>query len=429
LKNLKSFVIIGLLMLAVYCGKEERPDKPNIVFIMADDLGYEGLSSNGSLSYNTPNLDKLAADGMRFTHCYSQPVCTPSRVQIMTGRYNFRNYKQFGFLDLKEKTFGHYLQDAGYVTGIAGKWQLGNGIEAPFMEGFDEYCVWQIYNNIAGKDVRGSRYADPKLYKNGQLIDGNDGLYGPDLCAEFVLDFIEKNQSRPFFIYYPMILTHDPFVPTPNSDEWEEDPFQRDTSFFRDMVVYSDSIVGLIRHKLKDLGLEDNTYLFFTGDNGTSRSIFTHTDRGIVRGGKSLTHEYGIHVPMIVYAPDRISAGQVSRALVDFTDFLPTLTSIAGIDLSKKPILDGYNLLPILHGEVDETRDFIYGYYWKRGRNPLDIKEYVRTHEYKYYRKGKLYNPEIDPEENNPLSGEDYEQIIEKMKDYMNSVRLSDMKE
>lgn len=428
MKHILTILIFVLLMLNTSCNNPERSDSPNIVFIMADDLGYEGLSSNGSLSYNTPNLDQLAADGMRFTHCYSQPVCTPTRVQIMTGRYNFRNYKQFGFLDLKEKTFGHYLQEAGYVTSIAGKWQLGNGIEAPFMEGFDEYCVWQIYNNVAGKDVRGSRYADPKLYKNGKLIDGNKGLYGPDLCAEFVMEFIEKNQSRPFFVYYPMILTHDPFVPTPNSDEWEEDPFKRDTSFFRDMVVYTDSIVGLIRNQIKDLGLENNTYLFFTGDNGTSRSIYTHTDRGVVRGGKSLTHEYGIHVPFIAYAPDRIYAGQVSNALIDFTDILPTLTSIADIDLPKKPILDGYSLLPLLHGETEVVREFIYGYYWTRGRDPLNVKEYVRDYSYKYYRSGELYDPELDPEEKNPLQGPEYEQVIERMKENMNSVRLPDMK-
>ncbi|MCK5821390.1 MAG: sulfatase-like hydrolase/transferase [Bacteroidales bacterium] len=428
IKILQAIMLVAVLLLACSCTEKESADKPNIVFIMADDLGYEGLSSNGSLSYSTPNLDQLAEDGMRLTHCYSQPVCTPSRVQIMTGRYNFRNYKQFGFLDLKEKTFGHYLQDAGYITGIAGKWQLGNGIEAPFMEGFDEYCVWQVYNNVAGKDVRGSRYADPKLYMNGKLIDGNKGLYGPDLCAEFVIDFIEKNQSRPFFVYYPMILTHDPFVPTPNSDEWEEDPFKRDTSFFTDMVSYTDSIVGLIRNKIKDLGLEGNTYLFFTGDNGTSRSIYTQTDKGVVRGGKSLTHEYGIHVPFIAYAPDRISSGQVSNALVDFTDILPTFLSIAGIDRPKKKVLDGYSLLSLLHGDVDMVREFIYGYYWKRGRDPLNVKEYVRDYSYKYYRSGKLYDPELDPEERNELLGPEYEPVMEKMKEMMNSVRLPDMK-
>jgi len=225
-----------------------------------------------------------------------------------------------------------------------------------------------------------------------------------------------------------MILTHDPFVPTPNSEEWEEDPFKRDTSFFRDMVVYTDSIVGLIRNQIKELGLEDNTYLFFTGDNGTSRSIYTHTDRGLVRGGKSLTHEYGIHVPMIAYAPGRISKGQVSDAMIDFTDILPTLTDIACIDLPERPILDGYSLLPIFHGELGSVRDFIYGYYWTRGRDPLNVKEYVRNHKFKYYRSGKLYDPELDPEERNPLQGSEYEFVIEELKRNMNSVRLPDMK-
>mgnify|MGYP006413551601 FL=1 len=192
-----SLFSVAILFLSA-CSDLERSGPPNIVFIMADDLGYEGLSCNGSLSYSTPNLDKLAIDGMRFTHCYSQPVCTPTRVQIMTGRYNFRNYKQFGFLDLKEKTFGHYLHEAGYTNCIAGKWQLGNGIEAPFLEGFDEYCLWQIYNNVAGEDMRGSRYADPKLYRNGEVINNTAGKFGPDLCTEFVLvswRLINRNPS------------------------------------------------------------------------------------------------------------------------------------------------------------------------------------------------------------------------------------------
>ncbi len=429
MKRLQSLFIVTGLFLSVSCTPKDkvetmdRADRPNIVFIMADDLGYEGLSINGSLSYQTPNLDELAADGMRFTHCYSQPVCTPTRVQIMTGRYNFRNYLQFGFLDLKEKTFGHFMQEAGYKTSIAGKWQLGNGIEAPFMEGFDEYCVWQIYNNVAGKDVRGSRYADPKIYKNGQVIDGAEGKYGPDYCADFVMEFIEKNSANPFFVYYPMILTHDPFVPTPNSEEWEEDPFQRDTSFFRDMVVYTDSIVGLIRNHIRNLGLEDNTYLFFTGDNGTSRSIYTNTDRGVVRGGKSLTHEYGIHVPMIAFAPGRIKSGQVSHALLDFTDVLPSFLDLAGIPIPDKPVLDGTSILPVLLGKSDKIRNYIYGYYWTRGRNPLSVKEYVRSHEYKYYRTGELFDPELDPEERNPLSGIDYKKIVSQMEGYLNEVR------
>ncbi|MCD6347661.1 MAG: sulfatase-like hydrolase/transferase [Bacteroidales bacterium] len=405
------------------CSDKDHPDHKNIVFIMADDLGFEGLSCDGSLSYYTPNLDQLARDGMRFTHCYSQPLCTPTRVQIMTGRYNFRNYKQFGFLDLKEKTFAHYLHEAGYTNCIAGKWQLGNGIEAPYLEGFDEYCLWQIYNNIAGKDVRGSRYADPKLYKNGELIPATKGLYAPDLCTEFVLNFMEKNQSKPFFVYYPMVLTHDPFVPTPDSDDWDVDPFRRDTSYFRDMVEYADGLVAIIRKKIADLGLTDNTYLFFTGDNGTSRAIYTNTTNGVVHGGKSLTHEYGIHVPLIAYAPGIIEPDVVSSSLVDFTDILPTLCEIAGLDLPQKPVRDGYSILPILKGEASSGRKYIYGYYWKRGRNPLGVKEYVRTADYKYYRSGELYDPINDPEEKHPIETKGKEELVNRLQGYLKEVR------
>ncbi|MBT3242065.1 MAG: sulfatase-like hydrolase/transferase [Bacteroidetes bacterium] len=417
-----SLFSVAILFLSA-CSDLERSGPPNIVFIMADDLGYEGLSCNGSLSYSTPNLDKLAIDGMRFTHCYSQPVCTPTRVQIMTGRYNFRNYKQFGFLDLKEKTFGHYLHEAGYTNCIAGKWQLGNGIEAPFLEGFDEYCLWQIYNNVAGEDMRGSRYADPKLYRNGEVINNTAGKFGPDLCTEFVLDFMEANQSEPFFVYYPMILTHDPFIPTPDTEDWDIDPFAKDTSYFRNMLEYTDKLVATIRNKIEELGLTNDTYLFFTGDNGTSRAIYTHTDIGIVRGGKSLTHEYGIHVPFIAYSPGEIAAGSVSSTLVDFTDILPTFCDIAGIEIPKKRVLDGSSILPVLNGESSSGREYIYGYYWTRGRDPLNVKEYVRTADYKYYRSGELFDPVRDPEELNPILTDDKGELLDLLEGYLNEVR------
>ena len=255
MKIIVRILIFGLVGLIMACSSVDREGPPNIVYMMADDLGYEALSCNGGLSCQTPYLDRLAADGMRFTHCYSQPVCTPTRVQIMTGRYNFRNYTQFGFLELNEKTFAHYLKEAGYATCIVGKWQLGNGIEAPHLEGFDEYCLWQIYNHIAGQDKRGGRYADPKLYQNGKVLDSNEGLYGPDIINDYALSFMRRNRNQPFLLYYPMILTHDPFVPTPDSPEWEEDRSQKDTSYFRDMVIYTDRLVQNIREEIEKLGL------------------------------------------------------------------------------------------------------------------------------------------------------------------------------
>jgi len=222
-KRIITGTLLGMVSMAV-SGQDKRP---NIVLIMADDMGYECLSCNGSLSYQTPNLDRLAEQGIRFTHCISQPLSTPSRVKMMTGKYNYRNYEYFEYLNPNQKTFGNYLKEAGYSTCISGKWQL-NGIsqdlpgnqdaERARHFGFDEYCLWQLNY----PRVKGERYANPLIVRNGETLKGLEQSYGPDIFSDFVCDFIDENSERPFFVYYPMVLVHDPFVPTPDSPEWAD---------------------------------------------------------------------------------------------------------------------------------------------------------------------------------------------------------------
>lgn len=186
---------LSLILPSFSFPKQTRKRKPNIILIMADDLGYEGLSCNGSLSYKTPHLDKLARTGVRFTHCYSQPLCTPSRVQIMTGQYNFRNYTEFGALHPKEITFGHILQKAGYATCVVGKWQLAarnKGIGTyPDKAGFDEHCLWQV-------DKLGSRYRSPLIQENSKIRDDLKGKYGPDVFLDYIQGFMERKKKGPF---------------------------------------------------------------------------------------------------------------------------------------------------------------------------------------------------------------------------------------
>ena len=192
--------------------------KPNVLLIMVDDMGAECLSCYGGREYATPNLDALAASGAKFTHCYSTPLCTPSRVQIMTGKYNFRNYVQFGYLPPKETNFAHLFRAAGYRTCVAGKWQLSGERGEPREKsnpadwGFDEYCLWQL-------DDRQSRYWDPLLEQDGKILRPGKDAYGPDLISDYLIDFVGRNKDRPFFAYYPMILTHGPFEPTPASSD------------------------------------------------------------------------------------------------------------------------------------------------------------------------------------------------------------------
>jgi len=300
--------------------------KTNIILIMADDLGYECLKCNGSQSYKTPILDEMARTGVRFQHCHSQPLCTPSRVQIMTGQYNSRNYLEFGVLDPKQTTFAHILKKQGYKTCVAGKWQLwreGKGT-LPQQAGFDEHCLWQV------KD-RGTRYANPTIQQNGVLKKNIEGQYGPDISCRFILDYIERNQRNPFFVYFPMALTHAPFEPTPDSPEWKTSKGKKNNKHFADMVAYMDKIVGKILHKLDNLGLREQTLVLFTGDNGTPRTIASKVGDQTIQGGKGLTIDTGTHVPLIASWKGTALKGTVCDDLIDFTDILPTLLDAAKI--------------------------------------------------------------------------------------------------
>ena len=191
---------------------QQRESRPNIIMIMADDLGYETLGCNGGTSYQTPNLDELARTGARFTNCYANPLCTPTRVTLMTGRYNHRNYTEFGFLPPEEPTFGDMMQDAGYKTAMVGKWQLGD--YTPIELGFDEYLL-KVNSNHDG-------YADPVIYSSDSPEpDTLFGQYGPDIFWEYISNYLDENRDNEFFLYYPMFLTHFYFSPTPESPEWE----------------------------------------------------------------------------------------------------------------------------------------------------------------------------------------------------------------
>src|SRR5690606_9551951 len=306
-----------------------------IVLIMADDLGVECLSTYGCLDYKTPHLDALAASGAKFTHAYSQPLCTPTRVQIMTGKYNFRNYPEFGYLNPDEITFGDLLRDAGYKTSIVGKWQLSGPLKSatnpssPVDWGFDDYCLWQLNNLAPGKDGRGSRYWNPFLECNGEKLSPGNDVYGPDVTAQHLMDFIEKNRNESFFAYYPMILTHGPYDSTPDSDSRGKNQVR----YFKDMVEYMDKIVGRIVAKLDELKLRDNTIVIFTGDNGTGKEVRTNTKNGVIAGGKGTTTDAGTHVAFIVSWPGKIEPGTVTNRLVDFTDVLPSLLAATGTEL------------------------------------------------------------------------------------------------
>lgn len=404
----------------VFVSADEDDPRPNIVLIMADDMGYECLSCNGSESYTTPNLDRLAAGGMRFENCHSQPICTPTRVQIMTGQYNQRNYIRFGVLDPGQTTFGHLMQNNGYKTCIVGKWQLEGGFKAPNQFGFDEYCLWQLTR-------RPGRYPNPGLEINGKTFDYTSGEYGPDIVSDFVCDFIERrHKDGPFFAYYPMILPHWPFEPTPDGDDW--DPKAKgvlngvgNPKYFKGMVEYTDKVVGKIVSKLDDLGIRDNTLVIFTGDNGTATQVTTRWQGRAVKGGKGGTTNFGTHVPMIASWPGKIAAGKVNPHLVDFTDVLPTLVEASGNRLPPSVKVDGRSFLRSLTSDpFYEPREWIYCWYARNGGK--GGKEFAHNGHYKLYRDGRLFNLHNDDLEKTNLAGKKERAVPAKTVEMLQSV-------
>jgi arylsulfatase A len=376
----------------------QKPARPNVIVIMADDMGYECVGANGGTSYKTPFLDKLAAGGMRFQHCYVQPLCTPTRVQLMTGLYNQRNYIRFGLLDPKAVTFAQLFKRAGYATCIVGKWQLAGGFEAPQHFGFDEYCLWQL-------TIRKSRYANPVIERNGKVIEYTKGEYGPDIVSDYLCDFLERNRDRPFLAYYPMMLPHGPFVPTPDSKDYNpkatDEATGNNKKYFADMVAYTDKMVGKVIAKLDALGLREKTLVVFLCDNGTGKGLVSRLGNQDIIGDKGSTTNAGTHVPLIASWPGKIAAGKVSNDLVDSTDFFPTILEAIGQDIPKDLALDGRSFFPQLLGQPGQPRAWSYSWYARDG-GPTGT-ESARTQRYKLYADGRFLNLKADPLEKNPL--------------------------
>jgi len=373
-------------------------ERPNIILIMADDFGYECVGANGGESYATPHLDRLAAGGVRFEHCHSYPLCTPTRVALMTGKQNVRNYLNFGTLPRSERTFAHLLKEAGYATGICGKWQLGKEDDSPQHFGFDESLLWQ-------QTRRPPRFANPGLERQGVMEDYRDGEYGPTLINDFALDFVTRHRDGPFFLYYPMILTHDPFQPTPDSPDWDPDAVgeraNRDVKHFGEMTAYMDKMIGRLDAQLDELGIRENTLLLFLGDNGTHSSVTSRFQGSDYEGGKGTTTARGTHVPFIASWPAVTGKGHLCQDLVGVVDFLPTLCEAVGI--SVPPGTDGISFLPMIRGGAGTWRDSLYIWYSPRQKNDPTVKEYAFDLRHKLYRDGRFYDLQADPFEKAPL--------------------------
>ncbi|MBX2815055.1 MAG: sulfatase-like hydrolase/transferase [Saprospiraceae bacterium] len=399
-----------LMVLLMGC-KGDVQTSPNVIVIMADDLGYETIAANGGSSYATPAIDEMARQGVRFEHCYSQPLCTPSRVKIMTGIYNVRNYVRFGILDTNQTTFGHLFRDAGYSTCIIGKWQLGKATNSPEQAGFDEHCLWQVTEGRIDSVGRDTRFSRPVLQTNGRLeAFGGEQDFGPSIVRDFGIDFMERAVAadQPFLLYYPMILTHCPFSPTPDSPEWLTDDttvldYKGHAHYFEDMMSYTDRIVGSINDKLEELGIADNTLVLFTGDNGTDVPVVSLHEGREVAGAKGTSTDAGTRVPLIIKATGKVEQGIVCRDLVDFSDVLPTICDFAAIEVPTNLEIDGRSFLAQLQGKAGNPRDWIYNWYSRNGQEDK-ARVFVRNRRYKLYSAGEFYDVAEDALEAHPLS-------------------------
>ncbi len=401
---------IATLLLGSIAASRGVP-KPNIVLILADDVGCEPIGCYGGESFATPNIDALAKNGMKFEHCYSMPVCHPSRIALMTGRYPFRFKAGWGSFPKKEekRSIGQVMKEAGYATAVAGKWQmtlLKKDLEQPYRMGFDQWSVFGWHE--------GARFHSPMIYQNGKVREGLEGEYGPDLYVKFLSDFMESSQKegKPFFAYYSMALAHDvtddlkwqvPYAP--GKDRWMN---------YGEMITSMDEMVGKLLATLDRLKLRENTLVFFTGDNGTAaRSKLRHFGKSgkkyeyekvVVRqngrnvaGGKGLLNDRGTHVPLIVNWPGKIPPETACMDLVDFSDWLPTVAEIGRAELPKEVKFDGKSFVGSFLGKKESTRTFAFS-------ESKGGQAFVRDQRYKLYSNGKFYDISSDREERKPLA-------------------------
>lgn len=359
--------------------------KPNIVFILADDYGIDGVGCYGSDRFKerTPNLDALAKSGLRFERCYSTPLCGPSRCVIMTGRYGFRtgglSNQTAGRASFSEQpSLAQVLKQAGYATGMAGKWRQMS--DSPGDWGFDEYVT----------DPTASGYFWEKSYtKNGEKVEKEAEFYYPDVQQQFAVDFIHRHQDRPFYFYYPMHLVHGPILRTPDSKPGSnaKDP-QQGPTLYDENVAYMDKQVGQLVAELDRLGLRERTLIVFSADNGTARASGTIGGRQ-VNGAKGSMWEGGSRVALIANWKGATPEGRASQDLIDFSDLFPTFADVAGAKLPAGITFDGRSFARQLHGEKGNPREWIFV--------QLGPRWYVRDDGWKLNEAGQLFNMQDSP--------------------------------
>ena len=411
------------LGLGTASAESTNPSRPNIVVILADDLGAEALGCYGGVEFlgekgkvlgsvKTPNLDAMAANGIRLAKAYATPVCSPSRAQLLTGKYNDR----VGFHDIlgrngaareldskSHPTIANLLQSAGYMTGAVGKWHIGplanlkNVQTNPYADTNCPHvcaCGFERQYMVPGAHLR--EYGEPV-----------EGKYTPDFMDAWAFRFMNeaKTAGKPFFLYYASPLPHFPYWPTPlNPDGPRGEPGSKKEEMYGDManfpflVEYLDKEVGKILAKLEELGLRENTLVLFAGDNGTPPWVVTQMKNGSnIPFGKGTMKETGSWVPLIASWPAVIQSGSVYDGVVDFSDILPTCLSVAGVQLPND--INGMSFAPVLEGNGKSPREWVHSLYNK--------EYFVRNAGWKLRENGELYDMSDAPYSEKMVKPED----------------------
>jgi arylsulfatase A-like enzyme len=466
MKNLILFIPIVFLLSCQTQPKHQTPQaKPNIVYILADDLGYGDLSVYGQTHFETPNLDKMAAEGMLFTQHYAgTTVCAPSRSALMTGLHTGhtpirgnKEWKPEGQWPIPDSTFtiAEMLKKAGYATGAFGKWGLGY-VETegrPDKQGFDEFfgynCQRLAHNYYPGH-----------LWDNQEkvILEKNTGdafaQYAPELIHQRALQFIEKNKDKPFFLFYPNVIPHaelllpeenlaqfrGKFLPEkvykgaePGSPGFREGPYgsqPESHAAFAAMVTLLDKQVGEVLSKLKELGIDKNTIVMFTSDNGPHLEGGADPDyfdsNGPLKGYKRDLYEGGIREPMIAWWPGKIEAGSTNDHISAFWDVMPTIADLAGVEAPEN--IDGISFLPsMLQQDGQKQHDYLYWEFHEQGGRKALRKGNWKLVQYNVFDPEKTTTELFDlskdiGEENNVAA--DHPEIVAEMLELMHSARV-----